>query len=107
MDQATTLRKIVTSDLDSAGQEKKPAGRMRVIAITSGKGGVGKTNIVLNLCIGLSALGRRVFLLDADMGLAKMRGKEDTDPAPAVVRQTPSARPVEVATDSNLTQEVK
>lgn len=72
MDQATTLRKIVTSDLDSSGRAKKPTGRMRVIAVTSGKGGVGKTNIVLNLCIGLSALGRRVFLLDADMGLANV-----------------------------------
>ena len=45
---------------------------MRVIAVTSGKGGVGKTNIVLNLCLQLSKLKRRVLLLDADMGLANV-----------------------------------
>ena len=45
---------------------------MRVIAVTSGKGGVGKTNIVLNLCLALSKLKRRVLLLDADMGLANV-----------------------------------
>ena len=49
-----------------------PAEGMRVIAVTSGKGGVGKTNIVLNLCIALSKLKRRVLLLDADMGLANV-----------------------------------
>jgi flagellar biosynthesis protein FlhG len=45
---------------------------MRVIAITSGKGGVGKTNVVLNLCLALSRMQRRVFLLDADLGLANV-----------------------------------
>jgi flagellar biosynthesis protein FlhG len=45
---------------------------MRVIAVTSGKGGVGKTNIVLNLGIALGRMHRHVFLLDADMGLANV-----------------------------------
>lgn len=42
----------------------------RAIAITSGKGGVGKTNIAVNLAVMLSRLGRRVVLLDADLGTA-------------------------------------
>ena len=44
----------------------------RVIAITSGKGGVGKTNIVANLGYALSKLGKRVLIMDADLGLANL-----------------------------------
>lgn len=44
----------------------------RVISITSGKGGVGKTNIVANLGYVLGRMGYRVFILDADMGLANI-----------------------------------
>jgi flagellar biosynthesis protein FlhG len=45
---------------------------VKVIAITSGKGGVGKTNLSVNLGIVLAKTGRRVALLDADMGLANV-----------------------------------
>ncbi|MGE5397859.1 MAG: MinD/ParA family protein [Chitinophagales bacterium] len=44
----------------------------RVIVITSGKGGVGKTNIAINLSIIMSQMGCRVILMDADMGLANV-----------------------------------
>ena len=44
----------------------------RVIAITSGKGGVGKTNIVSNLGFALSQLGKKVLILDADLGLGNI-----------------------------------
>lgn len=45
---------------------------VRVIAVTSGKGGVGKTNLSVNLGVALSQMGKRVALLDADMGLANV-----------------------------------
>ena len=45
---------------------------MRVIAVTGGKGGVGKTNIAVNFAVALSRLGRDVVLFDADLGLANV-----------------------------------
>ncbi|MBW2036547.1 MAG: MinD/ParA family protein [Deltaproteobacteria bacterium] len=44
----------------------------RVISVTSGKGGVGKTNIVGNLAIAFKMLGKRVLILDGDLGLANI-----------------------------------
>ena len=48
------------------------AARPRTIAFTSGKGGVGKSNVVLNLGLTLARRGRRVMLLDGDLGLASL-----------------------------------
>ena len=45
---------------------------VQVIAVTGGKGGVGKTNVSVNLALALADLGRRVVLLDADFGLANV-----------------------------------
>jgi len=45
---------------------------IRVISVTSGKGGVGKTNVVVNLAIALSRLGKRCLVLDADLGLGNI-----------------------------------
>ena len=44
----------------------------KIVAVTSGKGGVGKTNVVANLSFGLSELGKKVVVLDADFGLANI-----------------------------------
>lgn len=66
-DQASSLRRIVGETSTSSS-----ASRVRVLCITSGKGGVGKTNISINLAIALAALRRKVFLLDADLGLANV-----------------------------------
>ena len=49
-------------------QDKLPL----VFSVTSGKGGVGKTNIAVNLAVCLTAMGKRVVLLDADLGLANV-----------------------------------
>jgi flagellar biosynthesis protein FlhG len=59
-DQATHLR--------SLAQASRP--RASVIAVASGKGGVGKSNVAVNLAIQLATAGREVVLLDADLGLA-------------------------------------
>lgn len=45
---------------------------MKVIAVTSGKGGVGKTNVAVNLSIAMAKLGRQVVLFDADLSLANV-----------------------------------
>jgi len=45
---------------------------IKVIAVTGGKGGVGKTNVSVNLSIALAELRRRVVLMDADLGLANV-----------------------------------
>ncbi|HEY8486207.1 MAG TPA: MinD/ParA family protein [Limnochordales bacterium] len=75
-DQAESLRRLVGY---AAGRAAAPApswgsggpGRLaRVLAVTSGKGGVGKTNLAVNLCLALRELGQEVALVDADLGLA-------------------------------------
>lgn len=59
--------------IDQASRLREMARRQRrakIIAVTSGKGGVGKSNVAVNLSIELARGGRRVILLDADLGLA-------------------------------------
>jgi flagellar biosynthesis protein FlhG len=48
------------------------ANPVRVIAVTGGKGGVGKSTVAVNLATGLAAAGRRVVLLDGDLGMANV-----------------------------------
>jgi flagellar biosynthesis protein FlhG len=62
-DQATRLRSL-------AQESREQRRQASVIAVTSGKGGVGKSNVAVNLAITLSAAGKGVVLLDADLGLA-------------------------------------
>jgi flagellar biosynthesis protein FlhG len=77
VDQATSLRKIVSKKA-SRMKSKPPVtsdvvgNPPRVISVTSGKGGVGKTNIVGNLAVALVRQGKRVVILDADLGLANI-----------------------------------
>lgn len=61
-----------TDMIKNKQSEKKDKKETRVIAITSGKGGVGKTNIVANLGLALSKLGKKVLILDADLGLGNL-----------------------------------
>ncbi len=71
-DQAKTLRDLQQL-ASSRREEKRARGKApRVIAVTSGKGGVGKSNIVANLAVEMSRRGRKVLVLDADLGLANV-----------------------------------
>jgi flagellar biosynthesis protein FlhG len=56
----------------AAGLRRRTARPVKVLAVTGGKGGVGKTNIAANLAIALAQVGRQVMLLDADLGLANV-----------------------------------
>lgn len=77
-DQAAALRQLMEGSAPAAdparsalsSAEPAPKRRARVVTIASGKGGVGKTNIAVNLAIRLSMLGRKVVLMDADLGAA-------------------------------------
>lgn len=69
-DQAKTLRDMNSSNAPSYQPElDQPTS---VYSVTSGKGGVGKTAVVANLAYTLSSMGKRVLILDADLGLANI-----------------------------------
>ncbi len=61
-----------TSNAASAPVSASPRQRARVVAVTSGKGGVGKTNFTTNLALTLAQSGQRVIVMDADLGLANL-----------------------------------
>lgn len=73
-DQANRLREIVkkvnNDNIKSSIETLKTSAK--VITVTSGKGGVGKTNVTVNLAIALTKLGYRVVVIDADLGLANI-----------------------------------
>ncbi|MDP7637515.1 MAG: MinD/ParA family protein [Phycisphaerae bacterium] len=71
-DQAAALRRMVNRPGWHRQTSPQPERRSRTIAVCSGKGGVGKSNVALNMSILLSAGGNRVALVDADMGLANL-----------------------------------
>ena len=73
-DQAEKLREMMRNK--SNGYEKpsakKEAKKTRIITVTSGKGGVGKTNVSINLALAYARTGRKVVVMDADLGLANV-----------------------------------
>ncbi len=66
VDQAEKLREIMQS------KDRHTKKSTRVIAVSSGKGGVGKTNIAVNIAIAYAQLGKKVVVFDADLGLANV-----------------------------------
>ena len=74
-DQADGLRllmKEIHKTADNTGGNHDTAQKTRIIAVTSGKGGVGKTNVATNMGIAYAQMGKKVIVLDADLGLANV-----------------------------------
>ena len=78
-DQASRLRNLVEERAEEEAKSREigelyfdVAEDTRVIAVTSGKGGVGKTSLAVNLAVGLQMAGQKVMLIDADIGMANV-----------------------------------
>ncbi|MEY8421849.1 MinD/ParA family protein [Lachnospiraceae bacterium 38-14] len=67
MDQAQQLRNVIKQK-----KQESPPEHARVITITSGKGGVGKSTVAVNMAVWLRKIGKRVLIFDADLGLANV-----------------------------------
>lgn len=67
-EQVSNLKKL----LDGRNISEIITGNIRVFCVTSGKGGVGKTNLSVNMSLALQKMGQKVLLVDADLGLANV-----------------------------------
>ncbi|WP_342576768.1 MinD/ParA family protein [Paenibacillus sp. FSL M8-0142] len=73
-DQAHSLRQLVSAQRsENVGMSPRTsAGSAKIITVTSGKGGVGKSNFSLNFALALQSMGKKVLVFDADIGMANI-----------------------------------
>ncbi|MDR1148560.1 MAG: MinD/ParA family protein [Spirochaetaceae bacterium] len=73
-DQAEQLRKLVRAKENNTDKQaySGKSNKTRIITIASGKGGVGKTNLSVNMALAYARIGKKVIVLDADLGLANV-----------------------------------
>ncbi len=75
-DQASELRELMQKRLERQDSNNNTSSannhKTRIIAVTSGKGGVGKTNLSVNMAIAYSQAGKKVILIDGDLGMANV-----------------------------------
>lgn len=81
MDQAQNLRNLVNSRqeqvnnkqyIENSNPNRNIVNKSRIIAISSGKGGVGKTSLAVNLALAMAMVNKKVLIIDADLGLANV-----------------------------------
>lgn len=70
-DQAQSLRQLVSTQFTDTSRNV-PGGSAKIITVSSGKGGVGKSNFTLNFALALKSMGKKVLVFDADIGMANI-----------------------------------
>ncbi|GHU39984.1 site-determining protein [Spirochaetia bacterium] len=71
-DQAEQLREMMSNNAPEKIARRHDSKKNRIITVASGKGGVGKTNMSVNMALAYARLGKKVIVMDADLGLANV-----------------------------------
>ncbi|MDG3043795.1 P-loop NTPase [Bacillus sp. B6(2022)] len=95
-DQAEGLRKLVQQNQLIVPNSLHANGQAKTIAVMSGKGGVGKSNLTLNMALSIAKTGKQVLIIDLDFGMGNidiLLGKTSTSSIlDVLVRKNPSKR---------------
>lgn len=98
MDQANQLREEVKRRTLLASSHRKT----KVIAVTSGKGGVGKSNVSLNFALSLVALNKKVVIFDLDVGMANLDVLMGVTPKETIMTMVEKELPLEAVVETGI-----